>query len=85
MPSYTIEILALAEAEIAGLSLGVRGRVIRRIDALVANPRPPGVKKLQGGGDLYRVRVGDYRIIYRIQDAIVTVTVVRVRRRDKAY
>lgn len=83
--AYALEILRSAERDIASLPIAVRSRVIAKIDALASNPRPPGVKKLQGMADLYRVRVGDYRIIYRIVDAVLLVTIVRVRRRDQAY
>ncbi|WP_419183621.1 type II toxin-antitoxin system RelE family toxin [Scytonema hofmannii] len=46
-------------------------------------PRPNGVKKLEN--DLYRIRVGDYRVIYQIQDNILLVNIVKVSHRSKAY
>ena len=55
-------------------------RIDARTEALMDDPRPPGSRKLTGL-DLYRVRVGDYRIIYRIEDQVLLVTVVRVGHR----
>jgi mRNA interferase RelE/StbE len=55
------------------------------IDSLAENPRPPGCVKLQGHVELYRVRVGDYRIVYQIQDAILVVLVVEIGHRREIY
>jgi mRNA interferase RelE/StbE len=52
---------------------------------LSADPRPPGCKKLAREEDLYRVRVGDYRIIYAVQDRILVVEVVKVGHRSWVY
>ena len=66
-------------------------RDARRIDgailALADTPRPSGAKKLQGDDDLYRVRVGDYRIVYAIRDAVLLllVLVVRIAHRRDVY
>lgn len=67
----------------------IRGRTLRRIadaiDALADNPRPPGVVKLAGEDDLYRIRVGDYRLVYQIQDDRLIVLVVRIGHRREVY
>ena len=55
------------------------------IGGLASNPRPPGCLKMQGGDGLYRVRVGDYRIIYQIQDSVLTVLVVQIGNRKEIY
>jgi len=62
-----------------------RVRIGRKIDALADDPRPEGVKKLQGADDLYRIRVGDYRVIYLIHDDILLVLVLRVGHRKDIY
>lgn len=62
-----------------------RVRIGRRIDALAENPRSEGMKKLLGAEDLYRIRVGDYRVIYMIQDDVLLVLVVRVGHRKDIY
>lgn len=56
-----------------------------KINALAANPRPHGVLKLAAEHSLYRIRVGDYRIIYRIEDQILQVLIVRVGDRKNVY
>ena len=60
-------------------------RLGRRIDSLVENPRPQGIKKLAGEEDLYRLRVGDYRVIYQIQEKRLIVLVVGVGHRADVY
>ena len=62
-----------------------RRRIAETIDALADSPRPPGCAKLAGADDLYRVRVGDYRIVYAIQDDRLIVLVVRVGNRKDVY
>lgn len=52
---------------------------------LEANPRPPGAKKLRGESDLWRVRVGDYRILYSIEEARLVVLVVKIGHRREVY
>ncbi len=59
--------------------------IIAALDALAVEPRPLGVKKLVGSKSTYRIRVGDYRIIYEINDGTLTVTVVRAAHRKDAY
>jgi mRNA interferase RelE/StbE len=82
--AYSVLIARSAEREIERLPTPVRRLVVRRIQALATEPRPNGSQKL-AGEDKYRVRQGDYRIVYTIEDAIVTVTVVRVAHRSDVY
>ncbi len=56
-----------------------------RVDALAKNPRPPGIEALRGEKDLYRLRAGDYRIIYRIQDRALVVLVLAIGHRREVY
>ena len=66
---YTVSLKPQAEKFLAGLRDARLYRRLREsIDGLADNPRPPGCVKLQGGSELYRVRVGDYRILYRPTD-----------------
>jgi mRNA interferase RelE/StbE len=62
-----------------------RGRITQRILALADNPRPVGVEKLSGINEKYRIRQGDFRILYEIQDAILVVYVVRIGDRKEVY
>ena len=63
----------------------IHGRVITAIQALATNPRPSGCRKLAGSQHDWRIRVGDYRVIYEIGDAIRIVRVNRVRHRREVY
>ena len=83
--SYTIELRPAAIRDLRGLPQGILRRITGKIDSLADNPRPPGVEKLTGSENSYRVRVGDYRILYQILDNIVLVIVVRIRHRREAY
>ena len=62
-----------------------RQLVTERILSLANNPRPHGVTKLQGSEKLYRIRQGDYRVIYAIEDKIVTIEVIKVGHRKDVY
>ena len=59
-------------------------RVLRRIDSLADEPRPVGVEKLSGD-EKYRIRQGNYRILYAIDDDVITVTIVKVGHRRDVY
>ncbi len=63
----------------------MRKRIARRIEALATEPRPSGVKKLEGEKDLYRIREGDFRIIYRIEDRILLILVLGIGNRRDVY
>jgi len=75
---------ALRELE-AITTIRDRRRIVARIDTLATNPRPRGVCKLTGSENSYRLRVGLYRVMYEIEDEILTVTVVRVRHGGDVY
>lgn len=60
-------------------------RVIAKAEALAEAPRPPGCKKLHGSDELYRVRAGDYRIVYAVEDRDLIVLVVQVGHRKAVY
>jgi len=74
-----------AERELASLPDDVRRRIARRIDALQIEPRPRGCQKLAGHDGIYRIRAGDYRILYRIADAVLVVMVIRIGHRRDIY
>lgn len=60
-------------------------RIIVRIEQLAQEPRPPAATKLQGKTDLYRIRQGNYRVIYQVDDEVVTVIIVKVGHRKDVY
>lgn len=82
---YRVEISTPAARQFEKLGKSVQIRLKLRIDALAREPRPQGIKKLAGEDDLYRRRVGDYRIIYQIQDKVLLVLVVRIGNRKEVY
>lgn len=84
MARYSVLIKRSAEKEIAALAADVRRLVVLRIQALASDPRPAGSQKLSGE-DKYRIRQGSNRVVYTIEDAIVTVTVVRVAHNSDVY
>ena len=82
---YSVEFSRRAARQIDGLEADLRVRVIKRIEALSDNPRPPGVQKLSGSEGDYRIRIGDYRVIYEIRDALLVVLVMKVAHRRQVY
>ncbi len=74
-----------AEKDLTRLSSEIHDRVIAAIQGLATNPRPPGCRKLAGSKHDWRVRVGDYRVVYEIEDRIRVVRVNRVRHRRNVY
>jgi len=82
---YTVEIAPAAERAMKKLSADILKRIIKALVKLEQEPRPPGVKKLSGEDELYRIRVGDYRIVYQIRDNELVVLVVRVAHRREVY
>jgi len=82
---YTITFAQSARKELERLSANVVSRIFPKIEALAQSPRPPGCRKLQGFENLWRIRVGYYRVIYQVFDEELVVDIVAVRHRSKAY
>lgn len=82
---YGIEFTASATREFKALDRQIRRRVADKINALIENPFPSGVKKLQGEVEHFRIRVGDYRVIYRIDGTRVVIVIVRIGHRKEVY
>jgi len=82
---YTVEIDTKAAREIRTLPRQEQQRVISRAESLATNPRPPSSVKLEGSSGLWRIRSGDYRIIYQIHDVRLLVVVVKVGNRRDVY
>lgn len=85
MASYRVEIKSSARKELERLPGKVIARVIERLEALAFDPRPHGCKKLKGGDNTWRIRVGDYRAVYTIDDRRLLVEVTRIRHRSEVY
>ena len=85
MGSYQIEIKPSASKELEKLPRQIIPRVVAAINELVKDPYPQGVKKLTGFENTYRIRVGDYRILYNIYEDRLVIEIIRVRHRKDAY
>ena len=84
-PTYTITFKPVARREFDKLPRQAQIQLQPVIDALAANPRPHNVVKLKDKPNLYRVRSGDYRIVYQIQDAALVVLVIEIGNRKEIY
>jgi mRNA interferase RelE/StbE len=82
---YRVFLERAAERDLKQLSAKLHDRVIAAIQALAKTPRPTGCRKLTGADNDWRIRVGDYRVIYEIADAVRVVRVNRVRHRREVY
>ena len=83
--TYKIEFTSRALSELAGVPEKDRKRIGRKIGALANEPRPSGVEKLRGEEEYYRIRSGDYRVIYSISDGKLLVLVIRIGHRREVY
>jgi mRNA interferase RelE/StbE len=82
---YHVEFTTLAARQVKKLPRPARTRVLDAIEDLGRNPRPHGAKKLVGEQTAWRIRVGDYRVIYDVHDVELTITVVRAAHRREVY
>jgi mRNA interferase RelE/StbE len=84
--TYQIEFARKVEKQLKTIPLSIREKIFDRIEALKKNPRPASCEKLQGSEtDLFRIRQGDYRIVYTIEDKKLAILVVRVVHRKEVY
>jgi mRNA interferase RelE/StbE len=83
--SYRIEWRPAAVKALEALPRDLGRRIYARVSALAENPRPNGSEKLAGSEREYRVRVGDYRIVYAVEDRAVLVLVLRMGHRREIY
>ena len=85
MAKYAVELKPSAEKELDRLSGKLNARIFSRLESLALDPRPPGCKKLKGGDNEWRIRIGDYRAVYTIDDRRLVVEVTRIRHRSEVY
>jgi len=83
--SYAVEVMPSAAKELEALPNIVLERVAGKIGFLGASPRPSGCKKLKGHKDQWRIRIGDWRIVYIIDDPARIVRVTRIAHRSEVY
>jgi mRNA interferase RelE/StbE len=85
MTIYQVEILKAADKKLQKMSHENRLRILKKIETLAINPRPQGYKELKGDSGFFRVRVGDYRVIYEIFDEVLIVSVIEIDHRRQVY
>ena len=85
MAEYAIGFARSARKQLQVLDQALALRIVGRIESLAVTPRPMGCVKLEGGAGLWRIRVGDYRVIYEIDDDRCRIDVSAVRHRREAY
>jgi mRNA interferase RelE/StbE len=83
--TYRVEIAPAAVRQLRKLDPAARRRVQAAVELLAADPRPSGAKKLVGGAGEWRVRTGDFRVVYEIHDEVLVVLVVAVGHRKEIY
>ena len=83
--AYRIEFLKTAERELAALPQDAQRQIARKLEALRENPRPPGAKLLHAKERFYRLRVGDYRVIYVIESRRLMILVIKIGHRKDVY
>lgn len=85
MADYSISFVRSARKELESLPNPLLRRILTKIETLAKNPRPAGCKKLKGARDLWRIRIGEYRVVYSIRDREVRIEIITVRHRSQAY
>jgi mRNA interferase RelE/StbE len=85
MAGYKVFFRPSADRQLRKLPAGVQCRIVAEVATLAANPRPAGVVKLAGEENLWRIRIGNYRVVYEIHDDRLIVLVLRVANRKDVY
>lgn len=87
MPTYTIEFVKSARKEFERLPVKLRAKVTEALQLLAQNPYSEllKIKKMKGAADLYRVRLGDYRILYELRKKRLVVVVIKIGHRREVY
>jgi len=85
MASYRIEVSATAEKQIRKLPREDQVRVLRAIRPLATEPLPPGSRKVRGYDDVFRIRVGTYRILYRVEGRRLLIIILKIGHRREIY
>lgn len=83
--AHRIELTPAAARELRKLDPAARRRIQAVVELLADDPRPPAATRLVGGGGEWRVRTGDYRVLYTIKDDVLLVLVIRVGHRREVY
>ena len=82
---YEVYLESAAERDLRRLPADIFHRIIPRLQTMAEDPRPPGCRKLTGSENDWRIRIGEYRVIYEIDEGQRVVRVFRIRHRREAY
>ncbi len=85
MASFRIEFAKAAEKDLRVIDGRYIAKILEAIEELQDQPRPQGCKKLAGSQNTYRIRIGDYRVIYEIENNVLMILIVRIRHRKDVY
>lgn len=85
MSEYRIEFLKKAEKELSKLPFNIQKQIANRVESLKYNPFPSNVKQLKNSNGILRIRVNDYRILYRLEDEVLVVLIIKISHRSKVY
>ena len=85
MASFRIEVSATAEKQIRKLPREDQVRVLRAIRRLATEPTPPGMRKVRGYDDVFRIRVGTYRVLYRVEGRRLLIIILKLGHRREIY
>ena len=85
MDSYSIKWKQSAQRELKKLGKDIILKILDRVQSLAENPHPGGSRKLKGSEHTYRIRVGEYRVVYTIRNTVLTIEIIRVGHRREIY
>lgn len=85
MDEYSVTFTRSARKELEVLDAPKVGRIFAKIETLAQVPHPKGSRKLQGQNNLWRIRIGDYRVVYSVDDKARKIDIIAVRHRSEAY
>ena len=85
MAQYRIEVSGTAERQLKKIRREDKVRILRAISLLASEPRPGGCKKMSGYDDIYRIRIGNYRVIYEIDGKRIVVVILKIGHRREVY
>lgn len=83
--NYRVELIPAARRQFRKLDQKIARRIVTALEGLQATPRPPGCRAMTGQPGRWRIRVGDYRIVYEINDDVLLILVVTIAHRSQAY
>jgi mRNA interferase RelE/StbE len=85
MPAYEVLLSKAARKQLNILPAFIQNKIIEDISDLSSTPRPPGCKKLRGYQNVWRIRIGDYRVVYEIEDKVLRILVIAIGHRKDVY